>query len=83
MQIPQDAHLYYITDLQLRRLKLVTAIVAREIEAQQYISDADEKRVLSEQVQEQIKKDREEFFPEDEESVKAHDLAMEMGDERA
>lgn len=82
MQIPQDAHLYYITELQLRRLKLVTASVAREIEAQQYISDTEEDRIKSQVTQEQLSEEVPPFEPSSEE-IAAHDLAMEMGDERA
>lgn len=59
MKIPDGHSLYYISDLQIKRLKLVNASIAGEIMNQQFISDEEEARISREITEEDTRHDHE------------------------
>lgn len=59
MKIPPDCRLYYISDIQIRRLKMLKATVVAEIEQQQYISDQEEARLKEDLIIEDMRADEE------------------------
>lgn len=73
MKIPNTCTLYYISDIQMRRLKLIKATVVNEIANQQYISDEQEAKIRQEMTQEDVGFDHEQDIKTQAEELEQYD----------
>ena len=73
MNLPADCKLYYISDIQMRRLKLLKVTVVAEIANQEYMSDEEEARLRQEITEEETRFDHEQDIKTEEREQEEYD----------
>ena len=73
MKLTPDYKLYYISDIQMRRLKLLKVTVVAEIANQEYMSDEEEARLRQEITEEETRFDHEQDIKTEEREQEEYD----------